>query len=123
MRDPTPSLIVSPSGMLRGCIWVSGLFDGFNTWCRDKKVGLTINALAQGGGEYFFLWGARVDLKENRILNRASFTTLSNQCSPCIPFSPSNSCSPGGVILDMDSRGQPAESFWERVETCVRKIG
>ena len=77
MRDPTPSLIVSPSGMLRGCIWVSGLFEGFNAWCRDHKVGLTINALARGGG----------------------------------------------VILDMDNRRQPAESFRERVETCVRKIG
>jgi hypothetical protein len=37
--------------MLRGCIWVSGLFDGFNIWCCDQQVGLTINALARGGGE------------------------------------------------------------------------
>ena len=62
-------------------------------------------------------------LKEKGSLNRANFITLSNQCSPCIPCSPSNPCSPGGVILDMDSRRQPAESFRERVETCVRKIG
>ena len=51
MRDPAPSAILQPRGLLLGTLWVSGLFTGFRQFLDGERIGLVINCLNTGQGE------------------------------------------------------------------------
>ena len=51
VRDPAPSAILQPRGLLLGTLWVSGLFTGFRQFLDDERIGLVINCLNTGQGE------------------------------------------------------------------------
>ena len=51
VRDPTPSAILQPRGLLLGTLWVSGPFTGFRQFLDDERIGLIINCLNTGQGE------------------------------------------------------------------------
>ena len=51
VRDPTPSAILQPAGLLLGTLWVSGIFSGFNKFQDDENIRLVINCLNEGKGE------------------------------------------------------------------------
>ena len=37
-RDPTPSLILEPSGHFVGWVWASGTFCGFRRWKQEEQI-------------------------------------------------------------------------------------
>ena len=50
-RDPGPSQILAPTGRIRGALWASGFFAGFQQFQQDHDIGLVINCLTHGDGE------------------------------------------------------------------------
>ena len=54
-RDPTPSIILSPSGDFKGTVWASGLFRGFMRFQDDNQIDVIINCLMEGRGELLAL--------------------------------------------------------------------
>ena len=139
-RDPTPSLILQPSGDFWGSIWASGLFRGFRRFQDDEDIELVINCLKEGDGEILAMeeWDGMMERTQNllkkcagclagggRVLvhckhgihRTGSFVTLLlamllMMSSRSSTSSPSSSTSSTSTTLSWDHAFERAWDFW-----------